>query len=285
MERTHTLTTDYAVANAAVQLASDISKLTHGEAGRMAAQELERTLALLESLSEEDWHQPTACTLWTVRNMVSHLAGACAGYASWAGFWRYYLQNPYVRGASVPIDGINRRQVEDRAEATPAELIAELRTVGPKAIRTRQRLPWPLRALRLPLGPPLGTVPLGYLTDLIYTRDMWMHRLDICQATERKMAVTADHDGRVVALVMRDLARKLGRQLQDRTVVLDLTGEAGGTYQFGQGAVDSTIEMDAFTFNELASERLTPAAAASRASIQGNRAVGDWFLHNADVPY
>ena len=95
MERTHTLSTDYAIANTSVRLATDIPKLTHREAGVMATQELERTLAVLESLDGDDWHQPTACTMWNVWNMVSHLAGACAGHASWAEFRRQTLQNPY----------------------------------------------------------------------------------------------------------------------------------------------------------------------------------------------
>jgi hypothetical protein len=51
-------------------------------------------------------------------------------------------------------------------------------------------------------------VPLDYLIDLIYTRDMWMHRLDICRATGREMVQTPQHDGRITTLVVRDLARK-----------------------------------------------------------------------------
>ena len=86
----------------------------------MATEELERTLALVDNLESEDWSQPTACTLWEVRDMVSHMAGANAQHASWAEVRRQSLQNPYIREADLPIDGINRRQVEDRAEATPA---------------------------------------------------------------------------------------------------------------------------------------------------------------------
>jgi hypothetical protein len=56
-----------------------------------------------------------------------------------------------------------------------------------------------VRAKRLPL-PLLGMVPLGYLTDLISTRDMWMHRLDICRATGREMVLTSRHNGRITAL-------------------------------------------------------------------------------------
>ncbi len=209
MEATLAFATAQVEENESRQRAGDVAGLTHSEAGAMAAHELQRTLVLLDSLEGEDWEQPTACTLWNVRDMTSHLAGACAGFASFAEFRQQYLQNPYLRQAEMSIDGINQRQVEDRAGVAPDDLIAELRAVGPKATRTRQRLPGLLRALPVPFGPPLGTVPVSYLTDLIYTRDMWRHRLDICQATGREMEVTAGHDARVTALVVRDLARKL----------------------------------------------------------------------------
>jgi hypothetical protein len=87
-------------------------------------------------------------------------------------------------------------------------LIAELRRVGPRAIATRHRLPALLRALRLPL-PTLGVVRVDYPTGTIYTRDMWIHRFDICRATGRPTSVARERDGRVLALAVRDLARSL----------------------------------------------------------------------------
>ena len=54
---------------------------------------------------------------------------------------------------------------------------------------------------------------LGYLIDVILTRDPWMHRLDICAALDRTPQLTADHNGVVVAdLVRRGPAgRTVGR--------------------------------------------------------------------------
>ncbi len=269
-----------------VQAALEIPKLGHAEAGQQAAAELARTLALLERLADEDWQQPTACTLWNVRDMVAHLAGACAGHAIWSEFKRQYLQNPYMRQAKVKVDAVNRQQIEDRAGATPPELIAELRAVGPKAIRTRQRLPWWLRVIPVPFGPPLGAVPIEYLTDLIYIRDMWMHRLDICRATGRDMALTPEHDGRIVALVIRDVCHKLRGQLEGKNIILELTGPAGGAYCFGQTITpDAIIQMDALEFNWLASGRMGVEQAASKTSIQGDMALATWFLARVEVPY
>lgn len=268
------------------QHAHTIPKLTHDEAGQLATTELTRVLTLVESLSGDDWTQPTDCTEWTVRDMVAHLAGSCAASASWAEFFRQVVRNPYVRSAAAPVDGINRRQIEDRVGRTPAEIVAELRDVGPRAVQSRQRLPWFVRHMRVPFGPPLGVAPVSYLMDNIYTRDQWMHRADICRATGRSMHLTPDHDARVVALVLRDLEQQLRRMPGRATVDLTLTGTVDLHYRFGDNPeADSAIGMDLVEFNRLASGRITPDEAAALAAISGDPARARWFLENSSVPF
>lgn len=266
--------------------ALDIPELSHAEAGELATTEVERLSSLINSLSGDDWEQATDCTEWNVRDIVSHLAGAVASLSSWSEFKRQNMGNPYMKEADMKIDAINRRQVEDRAGATDEEVVAEFIDKAPQAVRTRQRLPWLLRQLRLPLGAPLGFASVGYLMNTIYTRDQWMHRHDIAQATGREMVLSPEHDGRIVALVMRDLVRKLKGQLQERTVDLILTGEAGGKYAFGaESQVAATIEVDALAFSRLASGRLAPEILLGQATVEGDRQIATWFLSNAEVPY
>ena len=128
----------------ALEKARRIPPLTHREAAAMASAELERLLALVTSLTEGDWEKPTACPLWNVRQILAHVTGAAASYSSWSEFKRQgnpKIQRPYrATGLSI-LDSINQIQVDDRAQATPATLIDELRTVGPRAIATRERLP------------------------------------------------------------------------------------------------------------------------------------------------
>ena len=143
-----------------------------------------------------------------------------------------------------------------------------------------------MRAIPVPFGPPLGTAPIGYLTDVIYLRDMWMHRLDICRATGREMKLTPEHDGRIVALVMRDLGIKLQDQLGERWIRVELTGPAGGTFDFGRNSLPSaTIQMDALDFNWLASERITPDEAMANVTAFGDADDVKWFLSHSDAPY
>jgi uncharacterized protein (TIGR03083 family) len=268
------------------QHVADIPKLSHAEARKLAQTEYERVLSLLQMLEGDDWQQPTYCSEWNVREMVAHLAGAVTGWSSFAQFRRQSVQNPYLKEFDQPIDGINKLQVVERAEKAPAELVAEFRQNGPKAIANRQKLPWPVRkAVHLPF-PPIGRQSLEYLADTIYPRDQWMHRYDICAATGKKMAVSGAHDGRIVALVLRDIAEKLKKQLTGRNVVLRLIGAHSSETQFGdKAAVDCGIAIDFFDFNLLASGRIGPDEVIERTAIAGDRATALWFLNNVEVPY
>ena len=270
--------------------AASIPQLAHPEAAEMATVELERFLTLVESLASADWEQPTACPLWNVRQVVAHVTGAAAGYVSFQEFKRQYnpfVQRPYRQAGFSLTDALNQVQVDDRGAATPAALMVELREVGPRAIATRKRLPAIVRAMRLPL-PLLGVVPLGYLTDLIYTRDMWMHRVDVCRATGKDMILTAQHDGRIVALVIRDLARKLSPRLNEDSIVYELAGSAGGIWRIGRHVPPvATLSLDAVDFNLLASGRLTAQEARSRGLVEvsGDETRASLALENTQIPY
>ena len=87
------------------------------------------------------------------------------------------------------------------------------------------------------------TWKLGYLLDIILTRDTWMHRVDIARATGRELVLTNDHDGRIVADAVAEWARRHGRPF-----TLELTGPAGGTFTGGSfisGSGDEPITIDA----------------------------------------
>jgi len=266
--------------------AEQIPALAHDEAGVMAREELSRFLAVIDALEGDDWQQPTDCTQWSVRDILAHQAGSYAAFASWSAFKRMNQAKPGPD--QMQVDAINDQQLADRAGRSPAELINELRRVGPKGINTRQRLPWLLRKLPVPFGPPLGTVAVEYLTDLIYTRDTWMHRVDICRATGREFTQTQDHDGRMVALVLRDLAHKLKDHLRGQSVIFDLTGPAGGRFRIGKLTEPSAvIKMDVLEFNRLASERISveEAKAQGLVTINGDHGFADRVLAQTAVPY
>lgn len=266
-----------------VQVAAAVRKMTHEEAHALAQAEFARLLAVVESLSGGDWAQPTYCTLWNVRDLVAHLAGGTATFSSWGEFRRHYITNPHAKEWEKPEDACNYLQVKERAGRTPAEVVREFRETGPKELRFRYDLPWLVRMLPLPTLPP---ITLGYLTDTVLTRDWLGHRLDLCHATGQELVLTSEHEGRLTALVIRDVAKKVKRRLTGRTVELVLTGPAGGRYRFGKGSVpDATIEMDAMDFHLRASERIGVEEAHERAAIQGDEQIARWFLENCAVLY
>ena len=142
------------------------------------------------------------------------------------------------------VDRLNDVQVSERVDRRSSQLLADLRRSGTRGVRARSRLPGLVRRVPVPFGPPLGTRPVGYLTDRIYTRDAWMHRIDLARATGRPLRLTPEHDGRLVADVVAEWAGVHGRPFR-----LTLTGPAGGTWQHPGGGVDPpevpTIELDA----------------------------------------
>jgi uncharacterized protein (TIGR03083 family) len=276
----------------------------------MASLELERFLALLQSLRPDEWETPTDCTLWTVRNVVSHVAGALTAYADRNLLGQRYApwlnRNTDASGLAMPmfiaditgipqtrrdayrdlgfnpLDALNQYQVDERAQATPQELMDELRTSGPAGIANRRSMPDAIRNLQLLVA---GVrAPVYYLTDVIYPRDMWMHRMEIALATCRPIIRTSEHEGRLTALVVRDLARRLAGVLGDRAVVYRLTGPDGGAFRLGADREpDSVISMDTVDFHLLASDRR--ALGEIRVDVSGDSELTDLLLGRTSVAY
>lgn len=226
------------------------TQMDHEAWMQAAEQEYRLLLDLLRSLDAQDWARPTDCTEWDVRAMVAHLCGAAEGNARVAEGFRQALVGRRRYRRDVLVDSINMVQIADRAGRAPAALVAELEDAGRRGVAARRRLPGWLRAVVLPIGEPVGTKPLGYLMDCIYTRDAWMHRIDISRATGRPMVVTADHDGRLVADLVDEWARTHGQPFD-----LTLTGPAGLRRTSGTGG--ETIELDAIEFARVLAGRDT----------------------------
>lgn len=249
--------------------------LTADEAYTLMRTELERLMALLETLSTDDWNKPTACTAWTVRDMLAHQAG---GYASGTGYKEMFRQySALPKKGQLPEDAINDLQVRERAGKSPAELIAELRQVGPIAIQKwayQFRLIKPI-AVPHPVG---GHLSLRHLLWVIHSRDTWMHRLDICRATHRVFQQTREHDGRIVAIIIRDVGIRLREILDGRAVILDLSGVAGGVWKVGSGEATATIQMDALDFSIFASGRFNYAEGRAKATVSGDVTLAELAL-------
>jgi hypothetical protein len=99
---------------------------------------------------------------------------------------------------------------------------------------------------------------LAYLLDVVYVRDVWLHRVDLQRATGVEMPVTMA-EGEVVAQVVRDLDLEwLGPAF-----VLELTGRGGGRWTVGAGEPVATVTDDAVALMRLLSGRSDECALAT----------------------
>ena len=97
-----------------------------------------------------------------------------------------------------------------------------------------------------------------------FTRDVWMHRVDIARATGQTMVLTAEHDGRLVADLVAEWATTHGEPF-----TLELDGTAGGTYVSGTGG--EHVQIDAVEFCRVALGTCAPAPACSPTHSRSDR--------------
>lgn len=230
-----------------------IPPLEHEEAMRLAQGEYQRLIELVDQLKPEDWKRPTDCAGWNVTAVLAHILGMLERNADPAEEARQSqaAQQRATATGELWIDALTTLQVADRAHLRPPQLAEALRTAAPKSLAARSQTTAEEQAMGFNPGlPDGGEWTHGYLIDVIHTRDPWMHRVDICRATGAELALTPDHDGRIVADVVAEWARRHG---QPCTLVLD--GPAGGIYRNGEDGPQ--LRYDAVQFCRVLSGRGT----------------------------
>ncbi len=237
---------------ATIQDVTTVPRIAHGEAMQIAAVENAKFATLLRSLEPGDWAKPTDCTLWDARAVAAHVVGSAAGQASPREFARQVRKGRPLTaeiGGQYWWDGMNQLQIRERAGLSTGQLITEWDAASARALRARARLPHPIARLPLlNLPAPVSRQPLSYLFDIGFTRDVWMHRIDLARATGKTLDQDPGHDGRIVADVVAEWADTHGEPF-----TLSLAGPAGGKYQSGTGG--EHVDMDAVEFCRILSGR------------------------------
>jgi uncharacterized protein (TIGR03083 family) len=235
----------------------DIPALSRSEAMAFASHEFDRWLDLLRGLTPEEWSVPTECEPWDVQAMTCHLLGATESHASLREMAHQMRAYRGAKGEPM-IDAMTSLQIRDRADLTPEQIVVRFERAAPRSVRARRRMPGLVRRMPMKVDPPFNKDGwrLGYLMDVIYNRDAWMHRVDISRAIGREMVLTSDHDGRLVADVAAEWARRHGKP-----VSFTLTGPAGGSFVAGERGED--LELDAVEFCRILSGRAQGAGLLS----------------------
>lgn len=229
---------------AATVRSSMIPELSHDEAMNLAATEYDRVLALADALTGADWACQTDCPDWDVRAMLGHMLGMLELQADVDERMR---QIKTAAGLAVE-SGIHRLhemtalQVREHAYLTHEQLVRALHEAAPRGLAARRAMSVDERAMTYNSELP-GEDPwtFGYLYDTIHTRDPWMHRIDITRAIRREPELSAGHDGRIVADVVAEWARRHGQPF-----TIELTGAAGGSYDAGHGGLPFTLDAVEF---------------------------------------
>lgn len=220
----------------------------------LAATEYDRTATTLAGLTPDDWSRSTPCPAWDVRELACHMVGMATMVTTpWETARQQRKAAKDARTAGTdPLTALTALQVSERARWNPERVVEAARKVGPRAARGRRLMPSFIR--RRDLGQPQRingrdeAWSLGYLSDVILTRDPWMHRMDIALATGTTPYLTEDHDGVIVADVVEEWATRHSAPYD-----LTLTGAAGGRWSRGEGG--EVISMDAVDFCRAVSGR------------------------------
>ena len=188
----------------------------------------------LSALAPATGNRPTDCADWDVRAMAGHVLGMAEMAASLPEQARQMRAARRASGSFI--DALTALQVAKHVDDEPRPARRGFRQRWHPRRRpgagARRGL---VRARRLPFAQDVDGVAedwtIGFLVDMILTRDTWMHRFDLAQATGRVPMLTAEHDGVLVADVAAEWAARHGQPCR-----LVLTGPPAASGRGGPAA-------------------------------------------------
>ncbi|WP_426594417.1 maleylpyruvate isomerase family mycothiol-dependent enzyme [Cellulomonas sp. McL0617] len=248
-------------------MSATVEMTSRADAVDAATAELSALIDDVRALTSEDFRSPTDCAGWTVRDVVAHLTGAADEAVHPMVLVRHMVTaRTRLRGSALA-DALTAQQIADRAPTSDDEVVAELVALTPKAPAARARVPGLIRRRALPDPAALPGDTLGYLLDVTYTRDVWMHRVDIARATGRAM-----HDSGAEATIVGQLVRDLQRGWSGAPFRLVLTGRVEGTWRVGAADAAPTIAVDCVSLFRLLSGRSDETALVDDDSTERQQA-------------
>ena len=226
--------------------------LSPSEAAELTAQQDRALIDMLRTLGPESWDATTDCAPWTVRDIVAHILGWAEALTSFreAGH-QLVAARRRVKEFGNPVDSQNQVQVDERADLSPDELLDRLEETLPRFSRFCRGAGRIGRVVPLYDGTILGLTNVNYLLNTIFTRDHFMHRVDISRATGAELVV-----GGSEARLIEDVVCDWGRR-RNVSALVDLTGPAGGAYLVGSPP-EASIEGDAIVFARVLAGRGRP---------------------------
>jgi len=247
-------------------------------------------IALLRGLSPEEWHRPTACALWSVRDIAAHLLDDDLRRLS---FHRDGQPPP----GSGPVSGAELVALVNRMNG---EWVAVARRMSPRVIVDLLEVtgPWVVALFRAtdPFAPGFWSVswageessPHWFDVGRDYT-ERWLHQEQIRDAVGARPLTGREWLHPVLDLFVRALpfAYRNTAAPAGTTIVVAIEGEAGGEWTLRRdeqrwglyaGAAPepaATVTMTDDAAWRLFAKQLKGEAARGRVSVAGDQALGD----------
>jgi uncharacterized protein (TIGR03083 family) len=227
----------------------------------------------LADLSAGEWEADTVCTPWTVADIARHVLGAMKSQVSLRESARQQLHGLRHRSGydGNSLDALNALQVADHRQLDGPAVVAQIEALVPKSVDARLRRARLFGRLVIPLdqggssaaGNPTR-LAMGDLFRIVYTRDTWLHRLDVADALGRRVRLNTAADRRIVEDVVKEWADRHGQPFD-----LRLEGDIDGRYtRSGGGPV---LAIDAARLCWILSGRGEPAPGSPGAELLSHR--------------
>lgn len=236
------------------------------------ASSVEETVALLRSLSDEDWDRPTDLAGWDVRAVAAHLAHL---EAELAGVEQQPVDVPEAEHITSPMGFYTEMGPIARRSWPTAQIVAELETSAATRLAALREDP-PNDGAGAPPRTPGG---IGWDWNTLLSNrvvDVWMHQQDIRRAVGRPGGMDSPGAEHTVSVFARAFAYTVGKRVAPPAgtgVVLDVTGlrpvhlavEVGDDGRAAPSTVsaeaaDVALTMDLETYVVLAGGRRAPEA-------------------------
>lgn len=263
-------------------------------------QERKLLLELFAELAEEDWHRPTVCAGWTVRDIGLHLLGDDIGYLAGK---RDHFGNPFFANRDMErweilvqnINEANELWVQATQRISPTVLSTLLELTGKQfyeyitslnQLAMNGAVSW--------AGP--GAAPVWLDTAREYT-ERWLHQQQIRDAVNRPGLKDRKFFHPVLDTFVRALPHTYRDvSVTDTTVIkLVVTGEAGDVwyvvgeitgwslYKVVELQPASVVTMDQETCWRLFTKGIDRERARMGISIEGDRGLGEKLLETVSI--
>ena len=251
-------------------------------------------IALLRGLGPGDWHRPTACALWSVRDITAHLLDDDLRRLSFHRDGQPPPAGGTIDGHASLVAMINRMNAEWVAVArrmSPRVLIELLEATGPMVVELFRSIEPHAPAHWAVAWAGEETSAHWFDVGRDYT-ERWLHQQQIRDAvgapslTGREwLNPVLDLFVRAVPVAYRDVGREDGTAMR-----LAIEGPAGGDWTLRREAgtwhllagrhpaPDATVTMSDDTAWRLFSKGLGREAARARVRIEGDQALGEVVL-------